>query len=606
MILLAFLIRTVNLDGQNIWGDEAYSIALGARPLSHILSGGSDTHPPLYHAILHLMIRAAGDGIVAVRFLSVLAGTILVAAVFVLAHRLFDVRSAFLAAGLASTSAFAVYYSQETRMYSAVAAFSALSVYAMLRLNDGGFLAPSNRKWLAIYCIATLAAVYTHYFAFFVLFAQVAFMAWVNRRGLPSLRRLAAVHAMLALAYIPWIVVQTGFLRGQAARRWDALRPASIAAVWGNTLKAFAIGQTLPPAYTWVAYALVMVVAVGAWRCGRASGRRRFVLLYLVVPFLITVAVAPVMPFYEPRFLIVALPAYILLLAYGLRSLQPVFWIPGLLLALAANGVAMWNYNTDARYAKGRYGDMMAYVQANAQPGDVLLLEDSAQGALYDYYAPPDIPARFFPLDYGWDDPRTNDVLEAITAEHPRIWLVMFGNPAGYDPGHRLERWLADHASKAFHGDFVGSSLDLFVQGEAGVLAPMEATFGDVVALRAFGLSGNAAPGGTLLLTLEWQRIAATDTDYTIFSHVVDDGQTVWAQVDSQPLGGAHPTSAWEADEVVTDNFALQLDPAMPPGRYHVQVGWYDLATLQRLPVRGDSAGVRPDRLILASFRIAP
>lgn len=72
--------------------------------------------------------------------------------------------------------------------------------------------------------------------------------------------------------------------------------------------------------------------------------------------------------------------------------------------------------------------------------------------------------------------------------------------------------------------------------------------------------------------------------DYQTFVHLRDpaNGQNV-AQADGPPLAGWYPTSWWPAGEAVTDwrNFPLPAD--LPPGRYRLVVGFYDLAGQQRV-----------------------
>ncbi len=99
---------------------------------------------------------------------------------------------------------------------------------------------------------------------------------------------------------------------------------------------------------------------------------------------------------------------------------------------------------------------------------------------------------------------------------------------------------------------------------------------------------------GGLLVRLHWRCISPPDVDYTVFVHLQDgDGNRV-AQHDGQPQGGAYPTSAWEAGEVVHDEHVLSLPSDLRPGDYRLQVGLYRLESGERLPVErlGDSATI--------------
>jgi hypothetical protein len=94
-------------------------------------------------------------------------------------------------------------------------------------------------------------------------------------------------------------------------------------------------------------------------------------------------------------------------------------------------------------------------------------------------------------------------------------------------------------------------------------------------------------PGATLSLTLYWETLRHFDTDYTVFVHLVGaDGYPV-AQADSQPLQGTHPTSLWDAGDLLVDPYDLQIPAELPSGEYELIAGMYLLSTGERLPAVG-------------------
>jgi hypothetical protein len=118
------------------------------------------------------------------------------------------------------------------------------------------------------------------------------------------------------------------------------------------------------------------------------------------------------------------------------------------------------------------------------------------------------------------------------------------------------------------------------------------AEFGDQLALVGWSVDNPAGwqgtglrPGDTVEVTAVWQAQQGLETDYTAFAHLVDDSGQGWAGDDHQPHDGLYPTSAWGAGEMVRDTFALIVPDDAPPGLYDIQVGWYDPATGERLPV---------------------
>jgi hypothetical protein len=74
--------------------------------------------------------------------------------------------------------------------------------------------------------------------------------------------------------------------------------------------------------------------------------------------------------------------------------------------------------------------------------------------------------------------------------------------------------------------------------------------------------------------------------------------------MDGQPLQGDYPTSFWDVGEVIEDEYILTIRENAPAGPYRLEVGMYDLATRERVPVLGEDGEVKDDRILLP-IRIA-
>jgi 4-amino-4-deoxy-L-arabinose transferase-like glycosyltransferase len=135
-------------------------------------------------------------------------------------------------------------------------------------------------------------------------------------------------------------------------------------------------------------------------------------------------------------------------------------------------------------------------------------------------------------------------------------------------------------------------------------IPPMEhtvdASFGGQATLLGYDLeAATLQPGGTLSMTLYWQADADMDTSYTVFTHLLDESDHIWGQVDNPPERGAYPTDIWTPDEVVVDPYQIPIDPSAPPGVYTLEAGLYDAATGRRLSVLDDEGAPIDDRLLL-------
>jgi 4-amino-4-deoxy-L-arabinose transferase-like glycosyltransferase len=127
---------------------------------------------------------------------------------------------------------------------------------------------------------------------------------------------------------------------------------------------------------------------------------------------------------------------------------------------------------------------------------------------------------------------------------------------------------------------------------------------GDGVRLLGYDEDDSARPGGTLTLTLYWQCMAEMTESYTVFTHLLDSDNVVRGQVDRLPASGAAPTTSWLPGEVITDPYEIAVDADSQEGQYAVEVGMYDAATMQRLPVN-DAQGVRQgDSVFLTAIEV--
>jgi len=116
----------------------------------------------------------------------------------------------------------------------------------------------------------------------------------------------------------------------------------------------------------------------------------------------------------------------------------------------------------------------------------------------------------------------------------------------------------------------------------------LDADFGGVAALRGYALSTSTPHrGDTLTVTLYWQGERHSPINYTVFVHVADEQDVKAGQHDGQPQDGQAPTSTWRQGDIVVDKIEIPIRADAPPGRYRVQLGMYDLATMQRLPLVG-------------------
>src|SRR5581483_5861147 len=124
-LAVGLFVRVYQLTAQSLWNDEGTSAALAGTSIPAIINAAAhDIHPPLYYLLLHAWVQVGGFGEFSLRFLSVIAGVLVIAVTFRVAREFFDQDVAVIAAVLAALNPFQVYYAQETRMYICVTLFS--------------------------------------------------------------------------------------------------------------------------------------------------------------------------------------------------------------------------------------------------------------------------------------------------------------------------------------------------------------------------------------------------------------------------------------------------------------------------------------------------
>jgi hypothetical protein len=132
------------------------------------------------------------------------------------------------------------------------------------------------------------------------------------------------------------------------------------------------------------------------------------------------------------------------------------------------------------------------------------------------------------------------------------------------------------------------------------LLPPDAVNFEDRIALLSMEIpEKQLTAGGRLALTLTWQALADLEEDYTVFIQVLDEQDRIVGQVDTWPQQGTYPTSSWTPGEIVEDPYLVTVSQDLLPGQYKLNIGWYLLETLQRLPVVDQEGRAIDDKVVV-------
>ncbi|MBI4789439.1 MAG: glycosyltransferase family 39 protein [Chloroflexi bacterium] len=656
-IAVAFGLRVYMLGAQSLWNDEGASVALAALNAEAIINGAAkDIHPPLYYFLLHFWMPLVGNTEYAIRFLSVIAGVLVVAVTFRLARLFFDEEVAIIAAFFAAFSPFQVYYSQETRMYIWVTLWSAVSVLAMAVVLGKAKACPERSRrsksekakvgtvvvWLT-YVAATIAALYTHYFAItLVLFENLTFILWwlisIRSIQLPTSNFQSPIsnlqspisdlthwligQLVVGLAFLPWYL-----FAGNQLFSWPSIsEPFDLLTLLWRVLNVFSVGLSLDAGSALpIALAFGILFLFGLRWTREPHENRGTVLLvsWALIPVLFMYVVSLARPAYNPKFLLLVTPAFLILVARGLSRIHPGIFLhqrhPAVafsslryfflaVAALAAIGFipSLRNYYGDPRYARDDYRAILKRIDSATRPGDGILVNAPGQIEVVRYYHRGAQPLFLLPRMRPPETAATRADVDDMLAKTPRLFAIYYATEQS-DPQRIIETRLAEKAFKArdeWHGN-VRLAVYGVTPARRGEGVMLDAQLGDGIILAGFQLDQREIyVGDVLTLTLYWRLVQTPEERYKVFVHLLDANDIVVAQRDGEPVGDTRITTTWRAGERIADNYGILVEAGVLPGFYRVEIGMYRADNGARLPMVAPDGQSVGDHLVIGTVQV--
>jgi uncharacterized membrane protein len=481
IVVLALVLRLVNLGGRAVWYDEAFAVLYAEQPLETMLYGtltqvegaAADVHPLFFYTMLHVWMLVFGQPPVAVRALSLLLGIATVILAYLLGRRLFDRRVGLAAALIVAIVPFHVYYSQEARMYALLGFAAMATTYFFVRAwNDGGW-----GNWIAFAAFGVLT-LYAHNLGVMFLAALDLWVlwAWFRPGGARwhNFRPLLVSHLLILVLFAPWLIVVPSQLDKIQQAYWVE-QPGLAKLIQTILIFNFAYdNQSLPgwllPLVLFFSLLIPVIIAFELIRQRKTrdqqSGQSALysLLLFLtIIPVLLTFVASQIQPVYIARALLPSALMYYGLVAAVLiagSAPKPVRW--GLLLPSAAIVAAsLINHYTYAGFPRPPFDEAAAFLRAHYQPADVIVHSNKLTFFPTHYYD------RSLPQEFIADEPGSpSDTLayptqqalglfatpdiETATLGRERVWFVVFRQEideyrvAGY-LDHPQRAWLEQH-----------------------------------------------------------------------------------------------------------------------------------------------------------------
>lgn len=650
ILAAAFALRVAGITQQSIWYDEALSVYYARSGIRGLIGGTSESeHPPLHSLLLYLWMTVCGDSELSVRLLSAWWGVLSVALLYRLGRRL-SMTNGTLTALLLACSPLAIWFSQETRGYMMALGLTVATVNVAWRLTldpVGLHNRSHRRQWTLylFYIVLATAALYTHLYSAFVLVALN--IAWAIQQIICTQQKQRWTHLLywvgaqcvvLAL-FAPWLPHVGAQWRLNATYYHGAIGWRQIVR---RTLIAFSVGKTLEGPWatgaTWALTAWTGLGTVALYQNRRDRFSLPLLWLWMLTPIVFQIALNQNLPKFAPRYLLNALPPFLLLAARGMlwfveqielkglrtkgRLLSPRAWLAALAL-LSSTAVlggattrSLANHTLNPSLYRPDVRGAARYVETHATAQDLIVLLGGHNYPAFTYYYRGSLPILSLPDKLLPDtrapvDVRALQTLDQAIAGRQHLWLVLWqehlADPTGL---------IVDELEHTYHRLGVGETfhdvgLLLFdvspgprLSRNAAPSSTLDAELNREVRLHGFDLPRQTVrPGGTLYLYLYWESIGQIDHDYKVFTQILTpDGQIV-AQHDKVAGAESYPTSHWTPDMLVRDRFMLTVRPDARPGRYTLIAGMYRPGgSMPRLPASGQ--GARGDHIVLAEIEV--
>ena len=496
LILGAFALRTSTLARQSLWRDEVDAIFMALRPLEQTLSmfTAMAQNGPLYFLTLRPWIQMAGSSEFALRYLSALAGVAAVPLLWQVARRITRGAPATvpaLAALLLAINPYALWYSQEGKMYAIVMLLALAATWAWLCGIEGGNVGGGARTWIA-YTLCMTLAMYYHLLAVLLIPLHMLWFAIAFPAARKRWRAYGLALAALTLPYLPLLVWQWAMLRAPDQVTGFGFTPL------GEMLKTIFLNQTrgfMPGDPVWLLTPIFFAAALGlllGWSelhgapAGMYAGApnpipplRRYGLLaaWLAAPILGIWLLSLRQPVFTDRYVAWTLPATLIFVALGVQVVRSSLGRAGapLALLLAATICAVWLYTDFQQVRTTVKFDLRGavhHVAARRAPESLLLLQIPHLEYAFRYYSGDQGAAPFAGSDARlghwagglWTNGGADDATAAAEADAQMrsmtnadsdIW-VMRSEVEMWDQRGLMGAWLAQHATLLEQADFHG------------------------------------------------------------------------------------------------------------------------------------------------------
>jgi mannosyltransferase len=437
IVAVGAYLRFHMLGVRSLWPPECFSVLLAWQPWPMFLRTmwWGEANMAFYYTLLRGW-ALLGDSEAWLQGLSALFGVLTIPAVYALGKRFLGRKVGLFAAALLAVHSAHINHSEQMRCYSLWILLAVLSTYCFLALLES----PHRKVLWLLYIFLAVLLIYTQVFGIFLLSAH--WLAVIPRIKRLRIWKILAMIAAIGLLCLPMELVM--LLRNRGQLGW--IPPVSISGVW-EVFRSIVGTDVLGPhdlATTLVLsilYVVTWILAVSGifrakhFQSSESAAKTAVVVLTwsLVFPFVVITAISFARPILYPRYLLMSLPAAVLLAGQGLSTIERsvargrLASLAALLVMSALAFVGTHRFDSELKDSGNDFRGVSNYILEHKEPGDAVIFYNFSVSWAFDYYT-----RRFHetggkgsspPVLEPW--PFERDSIERRTAPYRRVWVIL-------------------------------------------------------------------------------------------------------------------------------------------------------------------------------------
>ncbi len=444
LFFFSLALRIYFIEQKNLWFDEIYSwrITLSSFHDIVVVTAG-DIHPPFFYFTLKVWESLFGSSALALRSLSALTASLAIFYIYPVSRRMLSAENGVLVIVLYSLSPLNIYFSQEARMAALNLLLNTGSVYYFIQLLPrmresqqvksivSTFKSVFTNHNFYFYLLFTILSIYTHYFSFFILAAQILFLLYYFKRNLKQLIPFASGYIIVALCYIPWITTMLEQVtKGQSWRYRQSFTDVLSQNI--TFIKDISFGfyhryaeHALADIIAMTVILIIVLSVIGLIRYFKDQKDMEpkniiaVISLIVFIPLLASVIISFRQWIEYFRYLSILIPFVLLLIVIGLNYYKSKIFYSVFALFLIINifGVYLY-YHNDSK--NNDYRPVIKTLSVNPVQSEIYVYPHY-YGWIIDYYRQQNKLNIPQPKDYGWEITMLQDTISVQKPEQFRL-----------------------------------------------------------------------------------------------------------------------------------------------------------------------------------------